>query len=175
MRAPSNLSSADYAAAVQRNPTYGMLVPVGSSGGQAVAPNSATVSQGSGVTTNQGSGLSPTEVAAKNTLSQFANDPGSAGLKLQLAQEGVSLTDNSDVGPGRRFETYVEKLQFVMAKKMAYVIAMRLSMVGGGGWGPSGMTEAIKDAKADLYGTGDQNVSASDNPEDEPEMAHGAK
>lgn len=171
MRAPSNLSPAAYAAAVQRNPTYGMLVPVGSSGGQSASPATATNS----APVSQGSGLSPTETAARNTLNQFANDPGSAGLKLQLAQDGVSLTDNSDVGPGRRFETFSDKLQFVMAKKVAYIIAIRLSMVGGSGWGPS-KTEAVKEAKAELHGRAKEGErTKSDTPSEQPNVAPATK
>lgn len=146
-RAASNLSPNDYAAAVARNPTYGMLVPAGTSGAsasQATPTSGASASQAAPAT-------STSENAARNQLRQIASEPGNSALKMRLAQEGVSLTDESDVGPGKRFDSFTDKLFYVLDLRAALVIAMAMSMASSGGAGPSN-TEDVASAREALRG-----------------------
>lgn len=146
-RAASNLSPNDYAAAVARNPTYGMLVPAGTSGAsasQATPTSGASASQAAPAT-------STSENAARNQLRQIASEPGNSALKMRLAQEGVSLTDESDVGPGKRFDSFTDKLFYVLDLRAALVIAMAMSMASSGGAGPSN-TEDVANAREALRG-----------------------
>lgn len=114
---------------------------------------------------------SPTDSQARDALQDIATDSGSGTLKLQLADEGISLTDNSDVGPGKRFETYVEKLGYVMRKKLALIVAMRLSMIGGS-WGPT-MTDDIQAARDGMYGRAEGNGNGNGPPPNNAAAADG--
>lgn len=157
-RAASNLSPNDYAAAVARNPTYGMLVPAGTSGAsasQATPTSGASTPQAapaSGASASQAApATSSSENAARNQLRQIASEPGNSALKMRLAQEGVSLTDESDVGPGKRFDSFTDKLFYVLDLRAALVIAMAMSMASSGGAGPSN-TEDVASAREALRG-----------------------
>ncbi len=46
-------------------------------------------------------------------LHNLANNAQTTQLKLDLAQDGINLTDDSDIGEGLRFETYSDKLIYV--------------------------------------------------------------
>lgn len=50
---------------------------------------------------------------ARAFLREVANNSDHAQLKLDLAQDGISLLDSSDVGEGLRFETFWEKATYV--------------------------------------------------------------
>lgn len=50
---------------------------------------------------------------ARNFLQELASNSDNAQLKLNLAQDGISLLDTSDVGAGRRFETFSAKAAYV--------------------------------------------------------------
>jgi len=112
----------------------------GSDFGQMVEP-------GSGITVN---GAPISEAQAQQEIASIANSPDSSALKLQLAQQGISLTDNSDVGPGERFESFADKLSHVREMKMKLLVAIMMSMVSSGG-APSG-SEEIDKARSALKG-----------------------
>lgn len=94
--------------------------------------------------TNQ---LNVSETAARQEIQQIASEPGNSSLKMTLAQQGISLTDHSDVGPGKRFETFADKLGYIMKLKTALVVSVMMSMVSSGGWGPSGADEDVTKAR----------------------------
>jgi len=77
-------------------------------------------------------------------LNAIAGSSDSQALKLSLANENISLTDHSDVGPGKRFETANDKLSYVMDRKIALLLEIRMAMISGGGWGPSNSEEIAK-------------------------------
>jgi len=71
-------------------------------------------------------------------------------LKLQLAQQGISLTNNSDVGAGERFGSFAEKLSYIRNMKAKLLVAIIMSMVASGG-SPSN-SEEIQKARSALKG-----------------------
>jgi len=71
---------------------------------------------------------------ARSFLNQLANDPASSALKMELAQEGISLTDESDVGPGKRFETLEEKASYI-GTRYEYTIQTIFPSIVAYGWG----------------------------------------
>jgi len=77
------------------------------------------------------------QTAAQQEIEEIASEPGSSALKMQLAQQGISLTDHSDVGPGRRFATFEEKLDYIRKLKMALLVSVMMSMASSSGWGPN--------------------------------------
>ncbi len=77
------------------------------------------------------------ETSARQEIEQIASEPGNSALKMSLAQQGISLTDHSDVGPGKRFATFAEKLKFIMKLKTSLLVAIMMSMASSSGWGPS--------------------------------------
>lgn len=102
-----------------------------------------------GTTTNaagQTNTVNITETAAQQEIEQIASEPGNSSLKMTLAQQGISLTDHSDVGPGRRFETFAEKLRYIRSLKTKVLISVIMSMVSTNGWGPS-ETEDVTSAR----------------------------
>ncbi len=57
-----------------------------------------------------------------------------SGAKSEaLASHGISMSDNSDVGPGQRFPTISDKLSAIMQ--------IIMSMINSGGNGPTGGNE----------------------------------
>lgn len=92
------------------------------------------------------------EQDARAELESIALEPGTSVLKLQLAQDGISLVDHSDVGANKRFESFSEKLFHVLQLKMALLTAITMSMVTSGGWGPSGMDDDVAKARSALRG-----------------------
>lgn len=74
------------------------------------------------------------EKNARSSLKKIASDPSSAAVKTQLAQEGVSLTDESDVGPGKRFGSLEEKAYYV-GTRYAYSIKTIFPSIVAYGWG----------------------------------------
>ena len=87
-----------------------------------------------------------TETAAQQEIAEIASEPGNSSLKMTLAQQGISLTDHSDVGPGKRFETFAEKLRYIRKLKTKVLISVIMSMVSSNGWGPS-ETEDVTTAR----------------------------
>lgn len=116
--------------------------------------NAAAASGGAGfgplVTTgaNIPEGFNFVEAQAQEEIAEIASDPGNSALKMQLAQQGISLTDNSDVGAGERFGSFAEKLGHVRDLKAKLLVAMIMSMVSSGGSGPSGSDEITEARKA---------------------------
>ena len=71
---------------------------------------------------------------ARSFLNTLAADPKSAQLKMELAQEGISLTDESDVGPGKRFATLEEKAGYI-EDRYAYTYDTIFPSIISMGWG----------------------------------------
>ncbi len=71
---------------------------------------------------------------ARAFLNKLASNPASSALKLELAQEGISLTDESDVGPGKRFETLEEKASYV-GSRYEYTMNTIFPSIIAYGWG----------------------------------------
>lgn len=90
------------------------------------------------------------EQNAKAEIAEIATEPGNSALKLQLAQEGISLTDHSDVGANKRFESFSEKLSYILQLKMTLLTAIMVSLASSGSWGPSGSDEDIEKARSAL-------------------------
>lgn len=94
------------------------------------------------------------EAIAQQEIASLAAAPDNTALKMNLAQQGISLTDNSDVGAGERFESFSDKLSYIRDAKAKLIVAMIMSMVSSGGSGPSGgeeinqAREAFKGGKA---------------------------
>ncbi len=141
MRARGNLTTNQYKSGGQRVNTFALELP--SAQGNSSIRGSTSTGEG---------GYSNVEISAQSTLIEMANEPGSSTLKMRLAQEGVSLTDDSDVGPDKRFKTFSEKLAFVMKLKLSYLMAITMSMVSSSGWGPSGSDADVDKARAELFG-----------------------
>ena len=107
--------------------------------------NGSASTSGSG---SPGSNISfSIELQAEQEIAQIANEPGNEALIIRLAQEGVSLTDNSDVGPGKRFESFSEKLAYIRGLKVDLLTAIIMSMVSSSGWGPTGQNEGVEEAR----------------------------
>ena len=102
---------------------------------------------GGGITID---GASVSEREAEREIASIAESPDSSALKMQLAQQGISLTDNSDVGSGERFESFADKLSYVREMKMKLLVAIMMSMVSSGG-APSD-SEDIQKARGALKG-----------------------
>ncbi len=74
---------------------------------------------------------------ARGFLDQVASNSDNSQLKLSLANEGVSLTYDNDVGDGKRFSTLYDKALYVADKhdKMMKMMGGVLSNIVGHGWG----------------------------------------
>ncbi len=105
--------------------------------------------QESGITDGAGT---PVEQQARMELEILASEPGNSALKLRLAQEGISLTDHSDVGANERFESFGEKLFHVTRLKLALLMAITMSMATSGGWGPGGTDADVEKARSAMRG-----------------------
>ena len=108
--------------------------------------------QMSGKTTNQAGQTNSVNISqnsARQQIEQIAGEPGNSALKMSLAQQGISLTDHSDVGPGKRFETFSDKLRYIMKLKAAVLVEVIMSMASSSGWGP-GNTKGVTDAREAL-------------------------
>lgn len=66
---------------------------------------------------------------ARAFLQEVANNSDNAQLKLDLAQDGISLLDTSDVGAGRRFETFSAKAAYVANRFELMMNAITMSTV----------------------------------------------
>jgi len=71
---------------------------------------------------------------ARGFLNALAADPKSSQLKMAFAQEGISLTDDSDVGPGERFATLEEKAAYIDSR-YTYTIETIFPSIVAYGWG----------------------------------------
>jgi len=88
----------------------------------------------SGNTTNQAGQTNSVNISqnsAQQQIEQIANEPGNSALKMNLAQQGISLTDHSDVGPGKRFATFTEKLSYIMRLKVAVLVEIMMLRLWG--------------------------------------------
>jgi hypothetical protein len=81
------------------------------------------------------------EQDARAFLSRLASNPASRDLKQQLAAEGISLTDESDVGPGKRFETVEDKANYIV-QKYTYTVRTIIPNIIAFGWGFVDPTDA---------------------------------
>jgi len=120
--------------------------------GNLSSAGSAGSSPSEGITINGAPSDSSGEAAAQQEIASIAAAPDNSALKMNLAQQGISLTDNSDVGAGKRFDSFADKLGYIQDAKAKLLVAMIMSMVSSGGSGPSG-GEDINQAREALKGT----------------------
>lgn len=90
------------------------------------------------------------EQDARAFLNRLASNPASRELKEKLAAEGISLTDESDVGPGERFDSLEEKANYI-ASKYTYTVQTIIPNIIAFGWGFVDPTDTTRQEQSQDY------------------------